>query len=145
MLVKQTNHNPRRDDLMANRAPARSTVERTPPSILIVDDEPSIRDFLAVVLNDEGFRVSTAGNGQEALDLAKQAPPDVVLTDLMMPVADGYELIDNIRAHQIPVRAIIAMSAMSIAGQRSPNADLFVSKPFDVELILNCVQSLLSH
>lgn len=130
---------------MANRAPARATVERPPPSILIVDDEPSIRDFLAVVLNDEGFHVSTAGNGREALDLAKQAPPDVVLTDLMMPVADGYTLIDGLREAQIPVRAIIAMSAVSVAGNRSPNADLFISKPFDVELMLSCVQSLLSR
>jgi CheY-like chemotaxis protein len=130
---------------MPSRAPARTIGERNPPSILIVDDEPSIRDFLAFVLADEGFRVSTAGNGREALDLAKQAPPDVVLTDLMMPVADGYELIDGLREEQIPVRAIIAMSAVAIAGSRSLNADLFVSKPFDIELILKCVQSLLSH
>ncbi|MGD9893426.1 MAG: response regulator transcription factor [Dehalococcoidia bacterium] len=130
---------------MPSRAPARTAIERNPPSILIVDDEPSIRDFLAFVLEYEGFRVSTAGNGQEALDLAKQAPPDVVLTDLMMPVVDGYALINGLREEQVPVRAIIAMSAVSVAGDRNPNADLFVSKPFDIDLMLACVQSLLAH
>jgi CheY-like chemotaxis protein len=130
---------------MSSRAPAGATAERYSPSILVVDDEPSIRDFLAFILEDEGFRVSTAGNGQEALTLAKQAPPDVVLTDLMMPVVDGYELIDGLREAQIPVRAIIAMSAVTVAGDRSPNADLFVSKPFEIEQILKSVQALLSH
>lgn len=130
---------------MPSQAPAGATAERDRPSILVVDDEPSIRDFLAFVLEDEGFRVITAGNGREALDLARRSPPDVVLTDLMMPVADGYELINGIRSQNIPVRAIIAMSAVSIAGDREPNADLFFSKPFEVEQILTSVQALLSH
>jgi CheY-like chemotaxis protein len=118
--------------------------EHEPPSILIVDDEPSIREFLAFVLQDEGFRVLTAGDGQEALDTAKRCTPDVVLTDLMMPVVDGYQLIDGLREEGIPVRAIIAMSAASIAGNRAPNADLFVPKPFEIEHLLTSVQALLS-
>jgi CheY-like chemotaxis protein len=130
---------------MSSHASKGVTVKRKSPSILIVDDEPSIRNILASILEDEGFRVSTAGNGREALDLAKQAPPDIVLTDLMMPIVDGYQLIDGIREERIPVRAIIAMSAVAVAGDKSPNADLFLAKPFDVELILNSVQSLLSH
>lgn len=129
---------------MSSRAPVTAPTERDRPCILVVDDEPSIRDFLAFVFTDEGFTVTTAGNGREALALAKQTAPDVVLTDLMMPVADGYELINGLREEQIPVRAIIAMSAVAIAGNRSPNADLFVSKPFEVEQILSSVQALLS-
>ena len=115
------------------------------PTILVVDDEPSIRDFLAWVLEDEGFRVTTAGDGREALAVAKEQPPDVVLTDLMMPVLNGYELIDGLRREQIPVRAVIAMSAVNVAADRTPAADLFVSKPFEVEQILASVQALLSQ
>ena len=118
--------------------------EREPPTVLVVDDEPSIREFLAFVLEDEGFRVATAGDGREALDVAKRQPPDVVLTDLMMPVADGYELINGLRREQIPVRAIIAMSAVNVAGDRAPAADLFVPKPFEVEQIITSLQALLS-
>ena len=130
---------------MPSQAPAGATVERDRTRVLVVDDEPSIRDFLAFALEDEGFRVTTAGDGREALDLVKRSPPDVVLTDLMMPAVDGYELIDGIRQQNLPVRAIIAMSAVSIAGAREPNADLFLSKPFDVDQILASVQALLSH
>jgi CheY-like chemotaxis protein len=130
---------------MSSRAPAGAIVERKALTILVVDDEPSIRNFLAFILEDEGFQVSTAGDGQEALRMAKQAPPDVVLTDLMMPIVDGYELIKGLREAHIPVRAIIAMSAVSIAGDRSPDADLFLAKPFEIEQILSSVQALLAH
>ena len=119
--------------------------DHEPPRILVVDDEPSIRDFLAWVLEDEGFRVTTAGDGREALAVAKEQAPDVVLTDLMMPVLDGYQLIDGLRREQIPVRAVIAMSAVHVAADRTPAADLFLSKPFEVEQILTGVQALLSH
>lgn len=114
-----------------------------PPSILVVDDEPAIREFLAFVLGDEGFRVLTATDGREALALARKHAPDVVLTDLMMPVADGYELIDNLRTGDVPVRAIIAMSAVHTAGDRDPRADLFVAKPFQVDQIVESVRALL--
>ena len=114
-----------------------------PPSILVVDDEPAIREFLTFVLSDEGFRVLTAPDGREALAVARARRPDVVLTDLMMPVSDGYELIKNLRASHVPVRAIIAMSAVHTAGERDPRADLFVAKPFQVDQIVASVRALL--
>ena len=110
--------------------------------MLIVDDEPSVRDFLAFVLSDEGFRVVTASDAHDALALVQRDPPDLVLTDLMMPGMDGYELIEQLRRDAAPVRAIIAMSAVNIAGERPPSADLFLAKPFDVEHVLACVRSL---
>jgi two-component system OmpR family response regulator len=115
-----------------------------PPSILVVDDEPAIREFLAFVLSDEGFRVQTAMDGREALAAAREHPPDVVLTDLMMPVSDGYELIDSLRADHLPVRAIIAMSAVHTAADRDTHADLFVAKPFQVDQIVASVRALLN-
>jgi DNA-binding response OmpR family regulator len=112
------------------------------PAVLIVDDEPSIREFLAFVLEDEGFDVATAADGHEALQTAKARPPDIVLTDLMMPVVDGYELISGLRREGVPVRAIIAMSAVQSGGRCIP-ADLFVAKPFQVEQVVASVRALL--
>ena len=129
---------------MAEQRPAGSESSREPnPSVLIVDDEPSIRAFLAFVLEDEGFHVVTAGDGHEALQLVEQHPPDVVVTDLMMPQMDGYDLIERLRQEQAPVKAIIAMSAINVAKERRLDADLFLAKPFDVDQVVICVQSLL--
>lgn len=111
------------------------------PVILIVDDEPSIREFLAFVLEDEGFSVSTAADGIEALDAIERRHTDIVLTDLMMPRMDGFELIRQLRARNYQFRAVIAMSAIATAGDRAPLADLFLPKPFEVEQVLASVHS----
>lgn len=110
-------------------------------SILIVDDDPSIRDFLAFLLEDEGFRVSTASDGADALSKIAEDPPDVVLTDLMMPRMDGFELIRRLRAES-QVGAIIAMSAVTANSGRVPDADAFLPKPFEIDHLLDRVQSL---
>lgn len=127
----------------ANAATSRAA--RRAPCVLVVDDEPSIREFLAFVLADEGFTVLTAGDGNEALAIAQQTPPDVVLTDLMMPGADGYHLINGLREQRVPVRAIIAMSAVHTVGVRVPRADLFVAKPFQIEQIVTSIRALLAE
>ena len=119
-----------------------------PPTatILVVDDEPAIRDFLTVVLEGEGFGVQTAADGCEVLNvLAEHGPPDVVLTDLMMPCMDGYTLIAQLRRTQLPVRAIVAMSGMATVGARDPQADLFLAKPFDLDQVLDGLQALLAE
>jgi CheY-like chemotaxis protein len=113
-------------------------------TILVVDDEPAIREMLSIVLGEEGFHVVTAGDGIDALRVVAKESPAVVLTDLMMPNLDGYGLIDRLRGAQIPVNGIIAMSAGSVAGQRSPKADLFIAKPFDVEQVVRSIFSLLT-
>jgi DNA-binding response OmpR family regulator len=121
-----------------------SSGTRSGSTVLVVDDEPSVRDFLAFVLADEGFRVETASDGDEALKLALADPPDVVLTDLMMPRVDGYQLIERLRAEGVPVRAIVAMSAVNVAHPQALRADMFIAKPFEVEQVLICLQSLVS-
>ena len=68
-----------------------------PYLILVVDDEPDIRDVLGEVFVEEGYRVHRAADGQEALTLAAQEPPDVVVSDIRMPRMDGLDL-DRIRA-----------------------------------------------
>jgi CheY-like chemotaxis protein len=116
----------------------------TQATVLVVDDEPAIREMLGLVLEMEGFHVVTAGDGVDALRVVAKEPPAVVLTDLMMPNLDGYGLIDRLRAARVPLKGIIAMSAGSIAGARPPKADLFIAKPFDIEQVVKSIFSLLT-
>jgi len=124
----------------------RTHAPATPATVLIVDDEPSIREFLAFALSNQGFRIITASDGEEALRVVAQESPDLVLTDLMMPRMDGYQLIERIRRQRRPVGAImiIAMSAVSIASAHPPAANLFLSKPFEVDQLVASVRSLLA-
>jgi DNA-binding response OmpR family regulator len=113
------------------------------PRILIVDDEPGIRDFLRMVFETEGYRVQVAVDGEQALNEARDNPPDIMLTDLMMPRVDGWSLIERVRAERLPVHVIIAMSAAANAGIRAPDADLFLTKPFDIDDVLAGVRAFL--
>lgn len=126
---------------LADEQPAANVVAL--PLILIVDDEPSIREFLAFVLEDEGFAVISAADGIEALKAIEGHHTDVVLTDLMMPRMDGFELIRRLREKNYQIRAVIAMSAISTAGERASQADLFLQKPFEVEQVLASVHSFM--
>ncbi len=76
--------------------------------ILIVDDEPSVRDVMATVLSDAGYSVQTAADGHIALKLIDLAPPDLIITDVMMPHLDGWALLDRI--HERGTRACQSFS-----------------------------------
>jgi two-component system OmpR family response regulator len=113
--------------------------------ILIVDDEPSVRDVMATVLLDAGYSVQTAADGHMALQIIDLAPPDLIITDVMMPQLDGWALLDH--AHeQNPSLPVILMSAGDwIRGRRStliPDHVVFLAKPFAVEELLELVARL---
>ena len=67
--------------------------------VLVVDDEPDIRDFLASVLEDAGMTVETAENGKDALDRIQASIPDLISLDLVMPEKSGIRLIHELRKH----------------------------------------------
>src|SRR5438309_9357688 len=67
-------------------------------TILIVDDRPTNREFLVTLLGYAGNRVLEAGDGAEALALVRAGPPDLVITDILMPTMDGYEFVRRLRA-----------------------------------------------
>src|SRR5690348_12805942 len=105
-------------------------------SILIVDDEPSIRHTLTLALSDKGYAARAVGDGQEALRELSARPYDVVITDVRMPKLGGLELLEQIRA-QHPQTTVIVMSAYG-----APDAALeavkkgafdYVQKPFKPE------------
>ena len=81
-------------------------------TILVVDDEPNVREYLATVLQDAGFNVVTAGDGVEALEIIRDNPPDFISLDLIMPRKSGHKLLYELRKHKkwsrIPVLIVTA-------------------------------------
>jgi PAS domain S-box-containing protein/putative nucleotidyltransferase with HDIG domain len=106
------------------------------PTILIVDDEPAGRDTLEAILYRQGYELAFATNGAEALELAINLLPDVVLLDVMMPGMDGFEVCRRLRAEarvaEVPVILVTALDDREshILGFEA-GADDFISKPFD--------------
>jgi len=101
-------------------------------TILVVDDDPRLRQLVRDYLHAEGFRVLTASDGQEALFVARHEKPDLVVLDLMMPVLDGYEFM---RAHRREADTpIIVLTAKVEEGDKvlglELGADDYVTKPF---------------
>ncbi len=112
--------------------------------ILVVDDHRSVRDSLQIVLEDEGYQVTTAADGRQALDRVKSGRPDVVLTDLQMPVMDGRELCRRLRA-LIPDLPVIFMTAGGRAQREADEHDAqgFLDKPFAADELLATLDRLI--
>jgi DNA-binding response OmpR family regulator len=112
------------------------------PVILIVDDEPSILEALAMALSDEGHIVRTARNGAEALDQLQAEPVDLIVSDVMMPKIDGHMLVDELRRRgdETP---IMLMSAAAHAVRTTPGIPL-LRKPFDLDELLSLVERVLA-
>jgi CheY-like chemotaxis protein len=107
--------------------------------VLVVDDDDDVRETLELVLASEGFRVSVAGDGQQALDRLNDAdPPDVVLLDLRMPVMTGWDVVDTLRAEgrlsRIPV--VICTSSP----EESPRDLPVVAKPVKLDVLLTALR-----
>jgi len=110
--------------------------------VLVVDDEPIIREILAEVLVEEGYRVHCAADGQEALDLVDAEMPDVIVSDVRMPRVHGLELVERLRnaGHAVPVVFISAhYVGDDVSGVR------FVGKPFDLDHITAAVAACLAN
>ncbi|MEB3271357.1 MAG: response regulator transcription factor [Synechococcus sp.] len=109
---------------------------KPPVRLLLVDDEPGLRTAVKAYLEDEGFQVTTAHDGEEGWTLAQELLPDVILSDVMMPRCDGYGLLRRLRADErlggTPVIFLTAkgMTADRIAGFNA-GADDYIPKPFD--------------
>jgi CheY-like chemotaxis protein len=111
--------------------------------ILIVDDERPIRELLTVVLQDAGYRTETAVNGAEALARIGARRPDLVISDLMMPVLGGADLCRHVKA--VPASAALPFVLMSaVRHDGTAGADALLRKPFDLEVVEATVRRLLS-
>lgn len=110
-------------------------------TILVVDDEPNMRFLVRVTLEGAGYDVVEANHGAAALERAQESRPDLVVTDLMMPVMSGRELIDRLRSN--PETAAIPILVLSANGSlRVGDADAVLGKPFDPDALLQNVRTL---
>ncbi|WP_456433808.1 sigma-54-dependent transcriptional regulator [Thermosulfuriphilus sp.] len=104
--------------------------------LLIVDDDKSLRQFLDILFTKEGYQVSTAGTGKEALDLMEKNTVDVVLADIRMPEMDGLSLLKEIKGRwpEMPVIMITAFASMdtAVSAMREGAFD-YVTKPFNLK------------
>jgi two-component system, OmpR family, KDP operon response regulator KdpE len=113
--------------------------------VLVVDDEPRITKVVSMALSDEGFRVVTASNGDEALRLAEDCRPDVVLLDIVMPGIEGLEVMRRLRERSaVPVILLTALgsTAATIDGL-DHGADDYIAKPFHPDELAARVRAVL--
>jgi two-component system alkaline phosphatase synthesis response regulator PhoP len=113
-------------------------------TVLVVDDEPNIVTIMSYELKKEGYTVLTAGDGQQALDLAKSQRPDLIIADVMMPVMDGYELCrrlkENAALRAIPFIFLTAKDGMeSQVYGYAIGAQKYLTKPTKREQLLKIV------
>jgi two-component system, cell cycle response regulator DivK len=117
----------------------------TRPLALVIDDSDDTRDLYAVMLRLEGFTVEGASDGQEALQKAAELLPDIIITDLSMPIMDGWEAIRRLKADErtrrIPIIACTGEKAPS--GTHDSCADVILAKPCPLETLLLEIRQLL--
>lgn len=119
------------------------------PSVLVVDDNPDLRTYVARILRAAGFAVVLARNGAEGLEMAKEQDPDVIVTDLMMPVVSGLDLIRMIREDEkLRGTPVILLTAKADEDTRiegvERGADAYLSKPFNDRELLAEVRNLVA-
>ncbi len=122
--------------------PAKSRPDTHPvmPTVLVVEDEPVIRELMAILLEEEGYAVRLAGDGLEALETVEQHAVDLVLSDVKMPRLDGASLAHRLRAQANPL-PVVLMSAVyaevDLPGVR------FLRKPVNCEHLLDIIAAAL--
>jgi two-component system, OmpR family, response regulator len=116
------------------------------PQVLVVDDEPNIRELVQVALKFHGCAVSTAASGADALRRAESARPDLIVLDVVLPDIDGFEVCRRLRAggNEVPVIFLTARDTSSdtVTGL-ALGGDDYVTKPFSVEALVARVRAVL--
>ncbi len=116
--------------------------------ILIVDDEPNIVMSLEYTFKKNNFEVFIARDGQEALDILKNQFPDIIILDIMMPLVDGFETLEQIKKNeQLNHCKVIFLSAKNkesdIEKGMALGADAYLTKPFSIKKVVEQVNELL--
>ncbi|ROR32098.1 response regulator transcription factor [Inmirania thermothiophila] len=116
--------------------------------VLVVDDEPNIVLSLEYLMRREGYEVQTAADGEEALARIREAPPDLVLLDVMMPGLDGYRVCEAVRAD--PALAGVRIVMLTAKGRDvererglALGADDYITKPFSTREVADKVRAIL--
>ena len=116
-------------------------------TILIVEDEQAIAEMLAAILEETDYQVVTAGNGQEALTKLETTSPDLILSDIMMPIMDGRTLCKKLQAdpayRSIPV--VLMSAAYDSVSRNDGTPTAFLMKPFGLQELLTTVGDIIGE
>lgn len=118
-------------------------------TILIVEDDDSLREFFEMMLQREGFQVRSAASGEEALKTAEETPPDLIVLDFMLPGKGGFEVLKELQTGDtasVPIVVATArkLDAKMIAQIRSePNVREYVTKPVNHAIFINSIHKVL--
>lgn len=115
-------------------------------SILVIDDEPAIRDMLQIALDAAGFKVGLAEDAKQAYPIIIDTPPDLILLDWMMPGTSGIELLRRLRRDEINVPVIMLTAKVEEASKISgldSGADDYIAKPFSPRELVSRVKAIL--
>ena len=126
------------------------TIDATGRVILVADDDPDILSIVSMSLETQGYTVYKAANGREAVDLARQHHPDLVLMDMMMPVVSGYEAVTELKADPSTSGiTIVGLSAKAMATDMERATDVgidgYITKPFRIAQVLSVVENYLQE
>ena len=118
------------------------------PVVLIVDDDPRLREYIRVNLEMEGYSVREAGNAEEGLRVLEESTPDLVLLDVMMPDVDGWEMLRRVQErHGVGAIPVIMFSGQvdeqAVADAASRGAQGFIGKPFTPQQLIDQTKQLL--
>lgn len=130
--------------------PQGADVPSVSPRLLLVDDEPGLREAVQAYLEDSNFLVDVASNAKEGWELLQQNLPDLVITDIMMPEVDGYQFLEQMREDsQFKALPVVFLTAKGMKGDRiqgyQAGCDAYLSKPFDPEELVAIVKNLLER
>jgi len=120
-------------------------------NVLVVDDEPGVRDIVKTYLEYGKMNVTVASDGEEALKLAEKKEFDVVLSDIMMPRMNGFKLVNTLAMdrHDIPMPKVIMLTSLAdkenVQRGLSVGADVYIPKPFNLEDVAARVSELLGE
>ena len=117
-------------------------------AILVADDDPDILSIVSMSLETQGWDVHKASNGREAVDLAKEFHPDLILMDMMMPVMSGYEAVVELKADDVTREIpIVGLSAKAMATDMERASDVgidgYITKPFRIAQVLSVIEGYL--
>lgn len=130
--------------------PEEDNFDTSPYTVMVVDDNPDLTDFLKKSLKDSFKRVLVASDGMEALQLIKSHAPDIVVSDVMMPRMNGYELCKNMKEDiaisHIPIILLTARDdkQSQLSGYKN-GADAYLTKPFEMEMLMELIRNRLKN
>ncbi len=118
--------------------------------LLLVDDEPGLREAVQAYLEDSNFTVEVASNARDGWELLQQMNPDLVISDIMMPQVDGYQFLKQVREDpRYKALPVVFLTAKGMTGDRiqgyQAGCDAYLSKPFDPDELVAIVTNLLAR